>query len=296
MVNLIEDLDNRNVVMKNNRSIEVLENVKRILTLGNTDFVTVQMTADYFEVDKHTIEVLILRNKEELESNGLKLYKRKEIRNIFLNSHLVSLETTNRGIYLISKRVLLNIGMLLRDSEVAKELRKRLLDVIFDTQEGKGNINTIVEEINEEERLSMELGKAIVKGDINKMLEINTRLFELKNKRIIELEGEIEHLTPLAESFNIFLNTEGLTDISTFAKDLGIKGLGRNKMYKYLRDIGMLMSSNKPYQVHIDNRLFILRPCGSHMVNGEVIQDYKTFLTTKGVNKLIKILKDNHRI
>lgn len=109
------------------------------------------------------------------------------------------------------------------------------------------------------------------------------------------LLAEIEELSPLAKKYNIFLDTEGLTDIDTFTKNLGIKGLGRNNMYKYLRDNEYLRKDNKPYQKYIDSKLFIIKPSGYHTVNGEVIQDYKTFLTTKGINKIInKLVSDKY--
>ena len=58
----------------------------------------------------------------------------------------------------MTKRTLLNIGMLLRDSEVAKELRRRILDIVHDAENGNGSIETVVNEIDEEKKLSMELG------------------------------------------------------------------------------------------------------------------------------------------
>lgn len=145
-VDLIEDFNARKEAMENCvRNIEVLESVKEILTLGNTEFVTTQMASDYFEVGLEAINSLIKDNKEELVGNGLRLYKRKEIREEFLNLQDVNIQigrgkdvitidgiqfnVTNTGIYLISKRVLLSIGMLLRDSEVARKLRNEIFGI-----------------------------------------------------------------------------------------------------------------------------------------------------------------------
>lgn len=47
----------------------------------------------------------------------------------------------NRGLILLTKRTLLNIGMLLRDSKVAKELR-RILDIVHDSEDNKGSPNS----------------------------------------------------------------------------------------------------------------------------------------------------------
>lgn len=310
MIDLVVENDKRKEVMEKLTDLEILNKVKTVLMLGNTDFVTVKMAADYYEVGLEAINSLIKDNKEELEENGLKLYSKKEFLNV-LKGHLKNNEQLkgksiltfedgnqfiypNRGLLLISKRVLLNIGMLLRDSEVAKELRRRILDIVFDAEEGKGSIETITKEINEEEQLQMEIGKAFVLGDLNKFAEATLKLTELRNKRIVELENELEELSPLANKYNIFLDTNGLTDIEKFSKNLSINRMGRNKMYKYLRDKGFLMENNMPYQKYIDRKYFVVKPSGYHMVNGEKVQDYKTFLTSKGVNRIMdELIKDN---
>ena len=310
MIDLVVENDKRKEVMEKLTDLEILNKVKTVLMLGNTDFVTVKMAADYYEVGLEAINSLIKDNKEELEENGLKLYSKKEFLNV-LKGHLKNNEQLkgksiltfedgnqfiypNRGLLLISKRVLLNIGMLLRDSEVAKELRRRILDIVFDAEEGKGSIETITKEINEEEQLQMEIGKAFALGDLNKFAEATLKLTELRNKRIVELENELEELSPLANKYNIFLDTNGLTDIEKFSKNLSINRMGRNKMYKYLRDKGFLMENNMPYQKYIDRKYFVVKPSGYHMVNGEKVQDYKTFLTSKGVNRIMdELIKDN---
>ena len=310
MIDLVVENDKRKEVKEKLTDLEILNKVKTVLMLGNTDFVTVKMAADYYEVGLEAINSLIKDNKEELEENGLKLYSKKEFLNV-LKGHLKNNEQLkgksiltfedgnqfiypNRGLLLISKRVLLNIGMLLRDSEVAKELRRRILDIVFDAEEGKGSIETITKEINEEEQLQMEIGKAFALGDLNKFAEATLKLTELRNKRIVELENELEELSPLANKYNIFLDTNGLTDIEKFSKNLSINRMGRNKMYKYLRDKGFLMENNMPYQKYIDRKYFVVKPSGYHMVNGEKVQDYKTFLTSKGVNRIMdELIKDN---
>ena len=84
-LDLVNNINDRNEIMEDCvRNIEILESVKEILTLGNTEFVTVQMVADYFEVDRNTIDQLISRNKEELKENGLKEYKGKEVKEILV--------------------------------------------------------------------------------------------------------------------------------------------------------------------------------------------------------------------
>ena len=181
-------------------NIHILESVKDILTIANTDLITVQMGADYFQVGLSTFEMVISNNRKELEENGYKTYKLKELKNMFENPSDLGIETfPNRGKALLTKRTLLNIGMLLRDSEIAKELRRRMLDVMHDAENGQGDIDTISNEIDEETRLKVDYVDAMMSGNLVKMNEINAKLFELKNKRILELENENKHKSSVIE-------------------------------------------------------------------------------------------------
>lgn len=210
---IINVKERRTQMTENN--IHILESVKDILTIANTDLITVQMGADYYEVGLEAINSLIKNNRDELIENGLKIYKKKDFLKV-LEGHLrnnkqmngksiltfndgYELIFPNRGMYLMTKRTLLNIGMLLRDSEIAKELRKRISDIVHDAENGNGNIDTISNEIDEETRLKVDYVDAMMSGDLVKMNEINAKLFELKNKRILELEKESKHKSGVIE-------------------------------------------------------------------------------------------------
>lgn len=224
----------------NEENIYVLEQVKDILTIKETDFATVQMCAEYFEVSERRIRQIINEINEELKDNGLKMYNKENfLREINLplrnnkqmnGKSILTFENgyelifPNRGMYLMTKRTLLNIGMLLRDSEVAKELRRRILDIVHDAENGNGSIETVVNEIDEEKKLSMELGAAIVEGNLSKVVEITTKINELKNKRISELQ-------PRANWFDDFMNSEGSYTSTQVAKLLNISSAKRlNKL------------------------------------------------------------------
>lgn len=121
---------------------EVLERVKSILLLPEIDCMTTQQVAEYYEVGKEAIKAIYTRHNDELLIDGMKLLKRAA----FLNLHHESLETLtgktvinlsngttlevpNRGLKIFPRRAILRIGMLLRDSEIAKEVRTQLLNI-----------------------------------------------------------------------------------------------------------------------------------------------------------------------
>ena len=208
--NGIIDLEERKLQINEN-NIKVLESVKEILTLGNDEIITIKMAADYFEVDYDTVKKLIQRHYNEFKINGLITVSGKQIKKKLVRD---TLSPTNfRGYFecdgikfangnntILRKRTLLNIGMLLTDSKVAKELRRRILDIVHDVEDNKGSIENIVNEIDEETKLSMDLGVAMVKGDITEVMNLNTKIFELKNKRIKQLENVIENSVTINDS------------------------------------------------------------------------------------------------
>lgn len=186
--------------------VEVLEQVKEILTLGTTDFVTVELASNYYEIPKKTMESCIKENRQELESDGLTLYKHKEVKEMLesventKNLKLQGFKIPPRGLILIPKRALLRIGMLLRDSEIAKEVRKRILDIVHDTETKTDIVEKVAEEARTEQQISEDLMKAILEGDLQKESFLKTELIGLKNKRIVQLENTIINSLTIKES------------------------------------------------------------------------------------------------
>ena len=172
--------------------IEVLEQVGELLLLTNTEFATTEMVAGYYEVAIETIKSLVFDNKDELIGNGYRVVEKEELSSL---KNLSQLKTRAKSLALFSKRAILNVGMLLRDSKIAKELRSRLLDIIHDSEQGQGNIETIINEISEEKQLMLQRIEAEMNGNFDEVCVINAKLFALKNKRISELEDEIKIIT-----------------------------------------------------------------------------------------------------
>ena len=126
---LLEDKDLRT---KNLGRIDVLEKVGTLLLLPNKEVATTKQVAEFFEVPLDTIKSSIKEHKKELENNGLFVLKGQELKEFkaSFDGLFKDLSKINRELMLLPKRAILNIGMLLRDSEVAKRLREALLDVV----------------------------------------------------------------------------------------------------------------------------------------------------------------------
>ena len=180
--------------------INVLEQVKNIITLPNTSKLTTTQVAEYFNVNNTTIENYYKLKKfkslkEELIEDGLKLEKYSEIidmtglnyKTLLSNGFKIS----KRGSYIFTKRCILRIAMVMRNNSIAKEVRTRLLDIIHDTEKNNPKIiNNIINEIRDEQQIQKELIEAVMTGDFVKETQLKTELIGLKNKRITELEKE----------------------------------------------------------------------------------------------------------
>ena len=198
----------------------------------------------------------------------------------------LGLKGSNRtkNIFILSERGYSKLIKIM-DTDLAWEIHDKLMDEYF----------TMREIINSNEQLKANLLLQIYNGGQEGVIA-SKQLTEIEvQEATTPLLKEIEELSPMAKKFELFIDTEGLIDITTFSKNLSIKKLGRNNMYKYLRDNKYLMKDNQPYQEYVANGMFVLKPSGHHIQNGEIVQDYKTYLTKEGINKLLdKITKDGY--
>ena len=120
--------------------VEALEKVKQLLLIDGTDVATVSQVADFYEVGLEAIQSLYKDYKTELDSDGVVLKTKGEILTVLkgqlknmVGKSIVTTENgseiviPNRGLKVFSRRAILRVGMLLRDSTVAKEVRTQLL-------------------------------------------------------------------------------------------------------------------------------------------------------------------------
>lgn len=117
-------------------------------------------------------------------------------------------------------------------------------------------------------------------------------LFRLQMTAINKLNERIRHDQPLVEFANQVSNTENLIDMNAMAK-LAIEEnipIGRNRLFRWLRENEILMSGNLPYQKYIDRGYFAVKE--SVFETGSMTKTYQqTFVTGKGQAYIIGRLK-----
>ena len=95
---------------------------------------TTKMVAEFYGVDERTIKRYIKDYGEELKANGYFLSQGNDLKEFklhFVKDINVPKFTPQLGLFTF--RAFLNIGMLLTESEVAKKLRQRILDIVIGT-------------------------------------------------------------------------------------------------------------------------------------------------------------------
>ena len=109
--------------------VDVLDKVGVLRTLPDDMHVTTDMIAEFYGTDRETIRKLALRNRDELEADGFRIVSRQEVGDILsLTPDELGMPRTAPSMSLFPRRAVLRVGMLLRDSEVARRVRDYLLD------------------------------------------------------------------------------------------------------------------------------------------------------------------------
>jgi len=108
---------------------DVLDRVGILRTLPDDLHVQTAEVATFYRVDPGTIRQVVNRNREELDDDGYTVTTRAD----FEASYGMSLPSSASTVALFPRRAVLRIGMLLRDSPVARAVRDMLLDVEADT-------------------------------------------------------------------------------------------------------------------------------------------------------------------
>ena len=131
----ISNIERQNV-LNNNYAIQAIQDNLDVNGLRYHDqlLFTTKMVAEFYGVDERTIKRYVQEHGEELHANGYFLSEGnslKELKLHFVGDINVPKFTRQLGVF--SFRAFLNIGMLLTESEKAKQLRNRILDIVIAT-------------------------------------------------------------------------------------------------------------------------------------------------------------------
>jgi hypothetical protein len=136
ILNEEELIENRKIreKMMNEANLSIFNKFKEIVFLDDNEVVTINQVAEYYEVTNRTIENIITEHKDELiNDDGVKVLRGDNLKE-FKGSeddfgNLENKIKYSSQLTVFPRRAVLRVGMLLRDSEVAKKIRNYLLNV-----------------------------------------------------------------------------------------------------------------------------------------------------------------------
>lgn len=267
--------------------------------------ITVKQVADLLGYTNgvKTVNLTIKRNIDIFEDYHLIDLKSVSDRNPSIITTLKSIGYSQQSIEQSNNiYVLSEAGFLLylkfAEGDKAVELYKNFIEDYFKTKAENAIMkNSIEEQIESLKQEKAKLyGISILESDDIKRAMIFRSVENITNS-IVELEKSLmqeETIKKLQSKLELSDNIENSKtnyDLGVFSKILGIKGLGRNKFFEWLRNEKILMKNNVPYQQYF--KYFSVIPVTNYHTN----ETYnKSLLKPNGVDFLIKRLIDANMI
>lgn len=135
MITLTDSATQRQNVLNNQYA---LEQVRQHLDIGGTPWegdliFTKAQVAEILEVDERTVERYLSSHAQELTKNGYRILRGKLLQNL-RSAHVSDIHVGDKTPFLgiFSFRAVLNLAMLVQESERAKAIRSRILDIVID--------------------------------------------------------------------------------------------------------------------------------------------------------------------
>jgi hypothetical protein len=226
----ISNIERQNV-LNNRLAISAIQqhlDIEGLLFEGEYRF-TKQMVADFYEVDERTIDRYLESHEQELKHNGYVLCKGKLLKDFKLQfGSVINVATKTTQLGLFNFRAFLNIGMLLTDSEKAKMVRGRILDIVISTineRSGGGtkyinrrDVNYLpaaIAEDNYRKNLTSAINNCVDGHHTMKYAQITDRIYKAVFRENVKEYKEILRLAP-ADSARHTMYAEVLLVISSF--------------------------------------------------------------------------------
>jgi anti-repressor protein len=111
-------------------------------------------------------------------------------------------------------------------------------------------------------------------------------------EKVMALEAKVQEQAPKAQFHDAVSEAINCQSVQEIAKVLGT---GPNRLFKFLREEGLLMRNNLPYQQHLDAGLFRVVEKQFNDERGESHTYTRTLVTGKGLSHIQKRLQNQSR-
>lgn len=113
-----------------------------------------------------------------------------------------------------------------------------------------------------------------------------------QNELIEQQKKKIEVMKPKEDFFDAVAESKTAIEMGAVAKVLGIKGMGRNNLFDFLRRKKVLMNNNQPYQTFVDRGYFRIIETKYTKPNGDTAINIKTLVYQKGVDYIRRLVEE----
>lgn len=274
-LDLINNMEDRQYIIENSSKMDLVDMLKEFGKV--VDYFTETMVAEFYRVNRNTLQKIGTRNKNELEKYGYKVYKKSELN--FLKGQDVLLENIpNRGLRLYPIQAVIIIGMMLTESEVAEQLRSNIIKRLFSP---KTEINNDVL-MNEIKQLRKEI------EELNKKINLLTMDNSSKNKIINDKENTI---------INNFNYSRFLNHINSFSNDTTITKKEYIKLFNsynfYHKTIGITILNkfmNENELIYGNDRITSYAKDNNILIRDNYKNHSKVFLTKEGITFITDLI------
>ena len=135
---------------------------------------------------------------------------------------------------------------------------------------------------------------------------VQHKLPQTYKEALIELIAKVEEnekllienteLKPKGEFYDAVAGSDTLIDMNQVSKTLNVKGLGRNKLFEFLRSQKILMNDNQPYQQYVDKGYFkLIEVRWTNPKTGDTNITLKTMVFQTGLDFIRKTVKKYYK-
>ncbi|MCH1712936.1 DNA-binding protein [Lactococcus petauri] len=286
-----------------------LEKAQKEFNLEGMYF-TNQQIADFYEVSLPTIERAISENQDELKANGLKIVTGQEL-NDLISNQFVTIKNDGRklrNLTISTVRGVLNFGMLLKNSDKARFVRSRILDIAMSSISEKTTGNTKYINQNDKDYLTSAQVESVERKNftdaLNHYVDMNNYKYAYFTNAVYkaifkERAQEYKKLLNLDKKENArhTMYSEVLLSIASFEAGLAYEienksnECGRKLTKVETDDIIERFSAHPAQKPHVNkarekmyNRDDTLRD-----IQHEKISDYRTAMSEEDYNLTLKV-------
>lgn len=186
--------------------VEVLGKVKELFTIPELDLMPIPLIAEYFGVTGNSVRRYLKDYEDEFKEDGMRhidaagiakmlgdsakseLVRRGVVRFTLSDGRVFDYPTV--GTLVLPRRAVLRMGMLMRRSDVAREIRTQLLNT-FEVSEPESHTRLL----EEESGLLSDLVKAFADGTPDQVLVAAQSVYKYQRRHIDALEAKLAQVS-----------------------------------------------------------------------------------------------------